>query len=117
MVSVHEGTLYLLSGERQAARSSFGKALALNGDTVAALTALGIMDIEEGRVDSGVSYWRRAVIVDPQQLQRLLAFASYQWNQGNPAARNLMELFLAEAPANLYREEITRLRQLLAGSG
>lgn len=118
MVAVHEGTLHLLAGDRGAARSAFGRALALNGDTVPALTALGILEMEEGRLEPGVTYWRRAVTLDPQQLPRLLAFASHLWNQGDPAtARPLIELFLDEAPEDAYPEEITRLRQLLGGSG
>jgi Flp pilus assembly protein TadD len=117
-IEVHKGTVRLLSGEREAARAAFARALELNGITVAALTALGIMEIEEGRFDQGVSYWRRAVEADPQQLPRLLAFASYLWNKGEfAAARPLFELFLAEASADPYREEIARLRQLLASAG
>ena len=90
----------------------------MNEETVAALTALGIMEMEEGRLDEGTAYWRRAVTLDPQLLPRLLAFASGLWNRGDSAAaRSLIEVFLAVAPPDVYASEIARLRQLLASSG
>ena len=72
------------------------------------------MELEEGRISEGVDLWQRAVIVDPQQLPRLLAFASHLWNQGNRAAAGpLIEIFLELAPPETYAKEIARLRQLL----
>ncbi len=118
LVEVHRGTLSLLSGDRAAARTAFTRALELDPETVAALTALGILELEDGRSAQGVDLWRQAVTLDPQQLPRLLAYASYLWNQGNhAAARPLMKLFLEEAPPEAYPQEISRLRQLLDVAG
>lgn len=117
-VPVHRGTLLLMRGDRAGAGAAYAEALALNPDTVAAHTALGILAVEDGRLEAGVEHWRRAVTTDPRQLSRLMAFGTHLWSRGeNAAARPLLELFVASAPADTYGEEIARLRALLAGSG
>ena len=117
MVSVHEGTLYLMSRRRGEARGAFERALEVSPDLVAAHTALGLMALEEGSLESAVDHWRQAVTVDPQQCDRLLALATQLWNQGQTAAaRPLLELFVSAAPADRYRDEIDRVRGLLDGA-
>ena len=107
-----------MAGDRQAASRAFEEALELNPDTVSALTALGIMAVEESRVERGVELWRRAVELDARQLPRLLAVATQLWNRGDVSvARPLLALFASTAPADQYRFEIARIRELLAESG
>jgi tetratricopeptide (TPR) repeat protein len=118
MVRVHTGTVYLMGGDRERAREAFEEALVSNPDTVAALTALGIMDVEDGRVETGVDHWRRAVTRDPQQFSRLLAFGTYVWEQGQTsAARPLLQLFVEQAPKDIYGAEISRLKGVLDSTG
>ena len=118
MVSVHKGTVYLMAGDREQARGAFVEALVLYPELVAAHTALGIMAIEEGRTDAGVAHWRRAVMADPEQLPRLFAFGIHLWNRGQTSTGGpLLELFQVSAPSDVYQEEISRVRTLLAESG
>jgi Flp pilus assembly protein TadD len=117
MVPVHTGTVYLMTGARELARGAFEAALALNPEMATAHTALGMMAIEEGRVDAGVEHWRQAVTADTQQCSRLLAFGTHLWDRGETSAgRSLLELFVASAPADTYRAEIARVRALLGGT-
>ena len=114
MVLVHTGTLWLMSGARDQARGAFEEALSLHPDVAAAHTALGVMAIEEGRVEAGVVQWRNAVNADPKQVSRLLAIGMSLWNRGQTsAAVPLLELFAETAPEDFYREEISRVRSLL----
>ncbi len=114
MVPVHQGTLHLLTGDRGQAKQAFNEALALHPTLVAAHTALGMMAIEENEIDVAVEHWHRAVTADPQQSARLLTVATQLWNQGRTtAARPLLELFVASAPADRNRDEIERIRGVL----
>jgi len=117
-IPVHSGTLYLMAGDRDRARQAFEEALTLNPDTVAAHTALGVMEVENGNLNASLEHWRRAVAADPSQYSRLLAFGTRLWTSGQTeAARPLLELFVASAPAGTYGLEIQRLRDLLGTSG
>jgi tetratricopeptide (TPR) repeat protein len=117
-VPVHLGTLQLMAGDRDRARAAFQQALALNPDTVAARTALGVMEAEDGNLEASVEHWRRATAVDDSQYARLLAFGTYLWERGQiDRGRPLLELFMTSAPADRYREELDRLRELISTSG
>ncbi len=118
MVSVHLGTVHLMTGSRQQARAAFEDALAKNPGTVAALTALAVMTIEEGAVAEGVALWRRAVTADPGELPKLLGFGTYLWGQGQTeVARPLLQLFVEEAPADKYARELAQLQAALRTGG
>ncbi len=109
-----QGTLHLMTGDRGEAKMAFKEALVLHPTTVAAHTALGVMAIEEKEIDVAVEHWRRAVTADPQQSASLLALGTKLWNQGRTtAARPLLELFVASAPADRNRDEIERIRGVL----
>jgi len=117
-IPVHRGTLFLMSGDRNRARQAFSEALTLSSATVAAHTALGVMEVEDGNVSTSLEHWRRAVAADANQYSRLLAFGTHLWTSGQiDAARPLLELFADSAPAEVYGEEIQRVRGLLAASG
>ena len=81
-VPVHLGTLYLMSGDRDRARQAFQEALALNSNTVAAHTALGVMEVEDGNTKASLEHWHRATVADPSQYSRLLAFGTHLWTSG-----------------------------------
>ncbi len=116
-VSVYLGTVLLMGGQRDEARAAFEEALAANPRAAPAHRSLGIMAIEEGRSDAAMVHWRAAVAADAAEHAKLLAVGTGLWEQGKTAAaRPLLELFVASAPAAGYNEEIGRVRALLAAS-
>ncbi len=113
-VPVYQGTVHLMGGRRAAARAAYEEALAIHPKTAQALSALGIMAAEEGRSEEALARWREAVAADPGEYDKLLAIGTALWRGGRAdAARPLLELFAASAPG-AYREQIERVRELLA---
>lgn len=116
-VAVYLGTFFLMGGQRDEARAMFEEALAANPGAAQAHSSLGIMAAEEGRLDEALTHWRAALTADAEEHAKLLAVGTGFWQQGKTAeARPLLELFVSAAPAATYREEIGRVRVLLAGS-
>ena len=118
MVPVYRGTFHLMGGQREEARAAYRQALAINPGVARAHSSLGIMAAEEGQVGEAVSHWRQAVAADPQEQAKLLKVGTGLWRGGRKAeGRALLELFLASAPPETYRDEIERTRDLLAAAG
>jgi tetratricopeptide (TPR) repeat protein len=116
-VSVYLGTFFLMGGQRDEARAAFEEALAANPRAAQALSSLGIMAAEEGRPEAALEHWHAAVAADPREHAKLLVIGTRLWNGGQAgAARPLLELFVSSAPRQIHREEIARVRALLAGS-
>jgi arylsulfatase A-like enzyme/Flp pilus assembly protein TadD len=115
MVPVYLGTFYLMGGQREKARASYEEALAMSPDMARAHSSLAIMGAEEGRTDEALAHWRKAVASDPGEYAKLLTIGTGLWSSGRRAeARPLLELFVTSAPRETYREEIDRVRGLLA---
>ncbi|MDH3746019.1 MAG: tetratricopeptide repeat protein, partial [Acidobacteriota bacterium] len=118
MVPVHLGTVLLMQGRREEARASYLRALELNPGVVPAHTALGIMAVEEGRVQESVGHWQSAVKIDERQYARILTIGGGFWRTGRRSqARPLLELFVDSAPPATWSKEIERVRALLAAEG
>ncbi len=115
-VPIHAGTLYLMMGRRDRAAEAYRRALALNPAAASAHVSLAIMATEDGRGSQALEHWRVAVTADPGEHAKLFAIAGRLWSAGRVAeARPLLELFVAGAPAEVYRRQIARAQTLLAG--
>ena len=118
MVRVYLGTVHLMGGQRQQARAAYQEALAMNPGVARAHSSLAMMAAEEGRLDSALGHWRRALEADPQEHAKLFTVAAGLWRAGRvDLARPLLELFVESAPRQAYRAEIDRARGLLAAAG
>jgi len=94
LLLVETGTVELMGGNRAAARASFEAAIARNPDVARAHTSLGILALEDGRIDEAYGHWQRAVRADPRELEALRGIAAAQQRAGRPAAARPIAEFL-----------------------
>ena len=115
MLLVNAGTIHLMTGDRQAARSSFEAALRLNARVSRAHSSLAMLAAEDGRTAEAVEHWARAGALDPREYRKLAALVAMLVQGGRgQEARAYAELFVANAPPALYAHDIERARAWLA---
>jgi len=115
MLLVNAGTIHLMTGDRQAARSSFEAALRLNARVSRAHSSLAMLAAEDGRTAEAVEHWARAGALDPREYRKLAALVAMLVQGGRgQEAHAYAELFVANAPPALYAHDIERARAWLA---
>jgi Tfp pilus assembly protein PilF len=114
LLAVHTGTVYVMAGDRERARHEFEEALAINPAIARAHSSLAVIDAEQGRTDAALADWRRAIELDPREIEKLFAFGEFLRRSGrSAAARPYLELFVALAPPDRFGLERQRARQWL----
>lgn len=111
---VHAGTVHLMAGQREQARTAFESALAQSPELARAWSSLAVLSLEQDRHAEGLEQWRRALLLDPGELRTLLALGARLWQSGRKeAGRACLELFVKSAPPEHYRNELERVRAWL----
>jgi hypothetical protein len=72
-----------------------------------------VLDAESGRPADAVAHWKAAIALDPNELQKLFAFAMVVARSGGRAAQPYLQLFVDSAPPDRFDREIRRARELL----
>jgi len=115
-IPLTRGTIELMAGKRAEARAAFDAALALNGSIARAHSSLGALAADEGRMEESMQHWRRAVALDPDEFEKLLAFGLSLARAGRTSdARTCLQLFADQAPARQYAADVARAREWLQG--
>ena len=91
---VETGTVALIGGDRAAARAAFHAAVDRNPDVARAHTSLGILALEDNRVDEAFVHWQHAVRADPRELNTLAGMAAAQQRAGRQALARPILTFL-----------------------
>ena len=69
---------------------------------------------ERSRSNEAIEHWKRAIELDPHEVEKLLAFGHFvQRNGGDTAARPYFDLFVALAPPDRFGRDIQRIREQL----
>jgi arylsulfatase A-like enzyme/Flp pilus assembly protein TadD len=117
MLLVHVGTVQHTRGQRAAAREAFMEAVRLDPDLARAHTSLGVLALEDGRLDQATGEWRAATSLDPGEHRNILSLGIALARGGRTAeARACFEFFAANAPSSRYAAELGRVRDWLNGA-
>lgn len=117
MLLVHVGTVQHTRGQRAAAREAFMAAVRLDPDLARAHTSLGVLALEDGRLDQAAGDWRTATSLDPGEHRNILSLGIALARGGRTTeARACFEFFAANAPASRYAAELGRVRSWLTGA-
>ncbi len=107
------GTLQLQARDFAAAEKSLRRALEIDPRLSGAQTALGVVLSETGRKDAAIEAWKIAVR-DGKELDAIFNLTIELSNAGRMnEARVYGEMFLSQAPAELRRDDLARVRKLL----
>ena len=110
MALVDIGTVHLMARDFPRARSAFEAALALNAGLARAHNSLGVIAAETGNPAEAIERWKRAVELDPHDVDTLFNLGSLLMRGGEPAeARPYLERFVREAPRDLYARDLARV--------
>lgn len=111
-------TLQLAGGDHAGARASLEAALALNPRLARAHNALGVIAAETGHADEAIEHWRRALELEPRELDTVYNLGRVLWREGRTAdARPYLERFVREAPPAIYAKDIAAVRAWLSERG
>ncbi|MFN2634817.1 MAG: sulfatase-like hydrolase/transferase [Thermoanaerobaculia bacterium] len=109
------GITLVHSRDLQGALRAFDKAFALNERLPRAWNGRGVVLEELGRHAEAVAAWKRAVDLDPGQLDALFNIGIVSARQGDSAtARVALEQFVARVPASRAPSDVARARQILS---
>ena len=107
-------TLHLRADQLQPAEAELRLALGIDDSLPGAHTALGVVLRRTGRTAEALEAWRRAVVLDPTELDALYNLTVELFGLGRDSeARPYGEQYLAAAPSALFAQEIARVRALM----
>jgi lipoprotein NlpI len=107
----------LTGGRRSAARASFEQAVGHSPNLSRAHSSLGVMAIEDGRVEEAFDHWKRAAALDPSEYGRILRMGLAFAREGRSVAgRACLEFFAANAPPARYAADLDRVRAWLSAN-
>jgi arylsulfatase A-like enzyme/Flp pilus assembly protein TadD len=115
---LHRGALALRQGDAASAREWFERALREKPESAEALSSLGIALARLGDQEGARGAWKKAVALDATQYEALFNLSVMEGRLGNTReARHGLQLFLAKAPRDRFRQERTEAQKLLVASG
>jgi protein O-GlcNAc transferase len=107
-------TTYLQRGDLQRAEAGFAEALRIDSSLGRAENGLGVVAARKRDYSSAIEHWKRAVILDPHDYQTLFNLGDLLIQLGRQAeARPYWEQYVREAPPNLERSDVERVRKWL----
>jgi choline-sulfatase len=111
-------TIYLQRADLERAKAAFEEALAIDSDLARAHNGLGVVAARRRDYPSAIEHWKRAVFLDPHDHRTLFNLGDLLVQLGRAAeARPYFEQYVREAPPNLERSDLARVRKWLAESG
>ena len=79
-----------------------------------AYNSLGVIAAQEGQNDKAAELWKRALEINPNDLDTLYNLGKLLWKSSRRAdARPYLEQFLALAPPALYQKDLAEISRLV----
>jgi arylsulfatase A-like enzyme/Tfp pilus assembly protein PilF len=118
MALVNVATVHLMTRDYDKARAAFEGALVLEPRLARAHNSLGVIEAETGHLPLAVEHWKKAVELNPGDLEALYNLGTALAKLGLSAeARPYLLRFAGEAPPAVYGGDIARIRQWLQRGG
>jgi Flp pilus assembly protein TadD len=114
LCALNLGTVHLMSGRLDAARTAFVAALEAEPSLARAHTSMGVLEARASHAAAAIEHWKKAVTLNPREWDALYNLGVFLQKEGRPAeARGYLERFARDAPAFLYQKDIAEVRRVL----